>query len=137
MGSVSPPDRRRTACANRYEPESLTSLEIKATLEPRRRLQEVELLAPVNLVGRQSGLSLEQGRRRVVYAVVEDHDIGTVSRLKLANKRDQFLRADVADLGQVFELDAPSSLDRSDEPATTESSRRRGPRSPRATNHPA
>src|SRR5271157_2035011 len=76
----------------------------------RERLQEVELANPVDLVRRHRRLSFQQGRGRVVDAVVKENEIGTVALLELAAERDHFLRADVADLRQVPDLGADTSV---------------------------
>ena len=64
-------------------------------------------MSPVDFVGRQPGLSLQKGRCRVVDPVVKDHDIGPVTGLKFPGERDHFLRAHIADLRQILELDTP------------------------------
>ncbi len=73
-------------------------------------MQQVELTNAVDLVGRKSRLPFQQGRRGVVDAVIEKHEVGPVALLKLASQRDQFLGAHIADLRQVLDFKANSLL---------------------------
>src|SRR5208283_3098392 len=107
------PSQARSSAHGPGEPEQggvLDQVSDKRRRKSRGRLQDVELANPVDLVRRHRRLSFQQGRGRVVDAVVKENDIGSIALLKLAEKRDHFLRADIADLRQVPDLGADTSL---------------------------
>ena len=78
--------------------------------QPCRGLSEIELGPAVSLVGRDARLAFQERRRGVVHPVVEDDEVRAIARLELADERDDFLRADIADLGQVPDLDSTAPI---------------------------
>ena len=110
-GSRDPrPNRLPTDSANRNDEEFLIRFPASAMVSLAGRLQKIELSNTVDFVGGHRGSPLEQGRSRIVDAVVKENEIGTIPRLELTHECDQLLSVHITDLRQVPDLGANASL---------------------------